>query len=73
MKKASFHRLPQCIVECSINPDTTLAVEVTGPDGHQFAIANINRRCYHGEAGVAKLAREILEEMVLSRQNSHLT
>jgi hypothetical protein len=66
-------RLPQCAIVCLINPDATMSVEATGPDGHQFTIANIDRSRYRGETGINKLAREVLEEMVLSRQGSSLT
>ena len=66
-------RLPQCAIVCLINPDASMSVEATGPDGHQFTIANIDRSKYRGEAGINKLAREITQEMVLSRQSSNLT
>jgi hypothetical protein len=65
-------RLPQCTIVCSINTDGTLSVELTGPEAHQFTIANIVRLQYHGEAGINRLVREILEEMVISRQSSNL-
>ena len=64
-------RLPNCTVSCSINPDTTLSVDVSGPDS-QFTIINIDRLQYHGETGINRLVREILEEMVISRQTSNL-
>ncbi|MGH8388198.1 MAG: hypothetical protein ACRESJ_22380 [Pseudomonas sp.] len=67
------NRLPQCTIVCSLNPDGSVSVEVTGPDTHQFTIANIDRSKYLGESGINKLAREILEEMILSRQGSNLT
>nr|WP_058545194.1 hypothetical protein [Pseudomonas fluorescens] len=66
-------RLPQCSIICSINADSSLSVEVTGPDEQQFMIANIDRTQYHGESGTNRLVREILEEMVMSRQSSNLT
>ena len=65
-------RLPHCTVSCSINPDTTLAVDVSGPNSHQFTIINIDRLQYHGETGINRLVREILEEMVILRQTSNL-
>ncbi|KJH85745.1 hypothetical protein UG46_14920 [Pseudomonas fluorescens] len=67
------NRLPQCTIVCSINADSSLSVEVTGPDEHQFTIANIDRIQYHGETGTNRLVREIFEEMVMSRQSSNLT
>ncbi|KPB98021.1 Uncharacterized protein AC503_2679 [Pseudomonas syringae pv. maculicola] len=39
---------------------------VTAHDADQFTIANINRAHYHGESGINRLIREILEEMVMS-------
>lgn len=65
-------RLPQCTIACSINEDGSLSVDVRVPDAGQFTIANVDRARYRGEAGINKLAREILEEMVMSRQTSHL-
>ncbi|MFO2463031.1 hypothetical protein OOJ96_02650 [Pseudomonas sp. 15FMM2] len=61
-------RLPKCTISCTISADSTLSVDVTGPDSDQFTIINIDRGQYHGEAGINKLAREILEEMVISRR-----
>lgn len=65
-------RLPSCVISCTISSDGTLTVDVTGPDLGQFTIVNIDRRQYHGEAGINKLAREVLEEMVISRQATRL-
>ncbi|AJO78683.1 hypothetical protein KTQ74_24180 [Pseudomonas chlororaphis] len=64
-------RLPHCTINCLINGDGSLSVEVTGPAADQFTIANIERSHYRGEEGVNRLAREILQEMVLARQASH--
>ena len=61
-------RLPNCAVSCWINQDGTLTVSVTGPASEQFTVINIDRLQYHGEEGINKLAREIMEEMVLSRK-----
>ncbi len=63
-------RLPNCLISCSISADNTLSIDVTGPESDQFTIVNIDRRNYHGESGISRLAREILEEMVFSRQSS---
>ncbi|VVN65931.1 hypothetical protein PS726_00091 [Pseudomonas fluorescens] len=65
-------RLPNCTISCSINPDSSLSVDVIGPESHQFTIINIDRLQYHGDAGINRLVREILEEMVISRQSSNL-
>lgn len=67
------NRLPQCVIVCAIHADNSLSVEVTSPDGQQFTIANIDRSRYRGEVGTAQLIREILQEMVISRQSSNLT
>ena len=66
-------RLPNCTVKCAINPDGSLSVTVLAHDANQFTIANINRAHYHGEQGINRLTREILEEMVMSRQSSRLS
>lgn len=65
-------RLPQCTIICSINPDSTMTVEVTGSELQQFTVANIDRTLHHGEKGIAKITREILEDMVVARQTSRL-
>ncbi|SDU99638.1 hypothetical protein [Pseudomonas mucidolens] len=65
-------RLPNCVISCTVSVDGSLTVDVTGPDSDQFTIVNIDRRQYHGETGINKLAREILEEMVMSRQATRL-
>lgn len=61
-------RLPSYHVECSLHPDGTLSAILTGPNADHFAITGIVRSNYRGADLIAKLAREILEEMVLSRQ-----
>lgn len=66
------NRLPQCEIICSIGSDGCLSVEVNGPNNHQFTIAKIDRSQYCGDAGASRLVREILEEMVLARQSSHM-
>lgn len=66
------NRLPNCLIVCTISADTTLSVDVIGQNGDQFTIVNIERRQYHGEAGINRLVREVLQEMVLSRRTSWL-
>jgi hypothetical protein len=61
-------RLPSYRVECCLHPDGTLSAILTGPDSDHFAITGIVRSNYRGAESIARLAREILEEMVLSRQ-----
>ncbi|AZC24733.1 MULTISPECIES: hypothetical protein [Pseudomonas] len=72
IETALAQRLPNCSVSCTINPDGHLSVDVLAPGTNQFTIANIDRTHYHGESGINRLVREILEEMVVSRQSSHL-
>ncbi|QYM66678.1 hypothetical protein K1X80_16615 [Pseudomonas sp. So3.2b] len=63
-------RLPNCVITCTISADNTLSIDVTGPERDQFTAVNIDRTQYHGEVGINRLAREILEEMVFSRKLS---
>jgi len=64
-------KLPNCKISCTLGADSSVSIDVMGPDGDQFTAVNINRTQYHGDAGINRLAREILEEMVFSRQFSH--
>lgn len=64
--------LPNCVITCTISTDSTLSVDIAGPEGDQFTAVNIDRSQYHGEAGINRLVREILQEMVLSRRTSWL-
>ncbi|WP_124386145.1 hypothetical protein [Pseudomonas sp. R5-89-07] len=73
IEHALAQRLRNCRVSCTINPDNSLSVTVLAPDANQFTIANINRARYHGESGINRLVREILEDMVVSRKTSRLT
>ncbi len=70
IETALASRLPNCKISCSISADSTLSIDVVAPEGDQFTAVNIDRSQYHGEAGINRLAREILEEMVLSRRFS---
>ncbi|WP_223455639.1 MULTISPECIES: hypothetical protein [unclassified Pseudomonas] len=63
-------RLPSYQVECSLHPDGTLSAVLSGPDSNHFAITGIVRSDYRGADSISRLAREILEEMVLSKQAS---
>ncbi len=63
-------RLPNCEVNCVINPDGSLSVTILAHGNDQFTIANINRADYPGEPGVNRLIREILQEMVFSSRSS---
>ena len=61
-------RLPSYHVECCLHSDGTLSAILTGPGSDHFAITGIVRAHYRGAESIARLTREILEEMVLSRQ-----
>jgi hypothetical protein len=71
IEAALVSRLPNCQIFCTIHPDSSLSVSVIGPESHQFTIINIDRREYHGDVGISRLVREILEEIVISRQSSN--
>ncbi|KTC43900.1 hypothetical protein AO265_20010 [Pseudomonas sp. ABAC61] len=73
IETALAQRLPHCCVRCVINPDGSLSLDILAPGSNQFTIVNIDRTHYHGEPGINRLVREILEEMVVSRQSSHLS
>lgn len=73
IQRALSQRLRNCRVTCTINPDSSLSITVLAPDANQFTIANINRARYHGESGINRLVREILEDMVVSRKTSRLS
>lgn len=66
-------RQPHCRVKRAVNPDGNLSVTVLVQGVDQFTIANIKRAQYHEEPGFSRLIREILEEMVISRQSSRLS
>ncbi|KPA90659.1 MULTISPECIES: hypothetical protein [Pseudomonas] len=63
-------RLPSYEVECTLHSDGTLSAILSGPNADHFAVTGIVRADYRGRESLARLAREILEEMVLSRQGS---
>lgn len=65
-------RLPSYLVECSLHPDGTLSAVLIGPGSDHFAITGIVRSNYRGTESIARLAREILEEMVLARRGINL-
>ncbi|MQA54366.1 hypothetical protein [Pseudomonas piscis] len=73
VETALAQRLPNCRVNCVINADGSLSLDILAPGSNQFTIANIDRSHYHGESGINRLVREILEEMVVSRQSSRMS
>jgi hypothetical protein len=61
-------RLPSYTVSCTLHADGTLSAVLSGPETDHFAITGIVRAHYRGAEAIARLANEILREMVLSRQ-----
>jgi len=61
-------RLPSYAVTCTLHAHGTLSALLSGPETDHFAITGIVRAHYRGAEAIARLANEILREMVLSRQ-----
>lgn len=61
-------RLPSYKVMCTLHADGPLSVVLSGPETDHFAITGIVRAHYRGAEAIARLANEMLREMVLSRQ-----
>lgn len=61
-------RLPSYAITCTLHADGTLSAILSGPETDHFAITGIVRAHYRGAEAIARLANEILREMVLSRQ-----
>lgn len=61
-------RLPSYTVTCTLHADGTLSAVLSSPETDHFAITGIVRAHYRGAEAIARLANEILREMVLSRQ-----
>ncbi|WP_338477881.1 hypothetical protein VRB67_15495 [Pseudomonas trivialis] len=61
-------RLPSYRITCTLHADGTLSAMLSSPETDHFAITGIVRSHYNGEQAIARLANEILREMVLSRQ-----
>lgn len=61
-------RLPSYAITCTLHADGTLSAILSGPETDHFAITGIVRAHYRGPEAIARLANEILREMVLSRQ-----
>jgi hypothetical protein len=68
IESALASRLPSYKVACTLHTDGTLSAILSGPNTDHFTITGIVRAHYRGEAAIARLANEILREMVLSRQ-----
>ncbi|WP_241109977.1 hypothetical protein [Pseudomonas sp. MPFS] len=73
IETAIAQRLPNCRVACVINADSSASLDILAPGTNQFTIANIDRSRYHGASGINRLVREILEEMVVTRQLSRFS
>ncbi|NWC94094.1 MULTISPECIES: hypothetical protein [unclassified Pseudomonas] len=61
-------RLPSYKIICTLHADGTLSAILSGPEADHFAVTGIVRAHHRGPEAIARLASEILKEMVLSRQ-----
>jgi len=68
IESALASRLPSYKVACTLHADGTLSAILSGPNTDHFTITGIVRAHYRGEEAIARLANEMLREMVLSRQ-----
>ena len=68
IESALVARLPSYKIACTLHADGTLSAVLSGPETDHFAITGIVRAHYRGAEAIARLANEILREMVLSRQ-----
>jgi hypothetical protein len=68
IESALAARLPSYKITCTLHADGTLSAMLSGPETDHFAITGIVRARYRGAEAIARLANEILREMVLSRQ-----
>lgn len=68
IESALAARLPSYNVTCTLHADGTLSAVLSGPETDHFAITGIVRAHYRGAEAIARLANELLREMVLSRQ-----
>ena len=68
IESALAARLPSYKVTCTLHADGTLSAVLSGPETDHFAITGIVRAHYRGPEAIARLANEILREMVMSRQ-----
>ncbi|HCT05006.1 hypothetical protein [Pseudomonas sp. P7548] len=68
IESALAARLPSYKIACTLHADGTLSAILSGPETDHFAITGIVRAHYRGAEAIARLANEILREMVLSRQ-----
>lgn len=68
IESALAARLPSYKITCTLHADGTLSAILSGPETDHFAITGIVRAHYRGTEAIARLANEILREMVMSRQ-----
>src|SRR5476649_1046447 len=68
IESALAARLPSYEITCTLHADGTLSAILSGPQVDHFAITGIVRAHYRGAEAIARLANEILREMVMSRQ-----
>ena len=68
IESALAARLPSYKIVCTLHADGTLSAILSGPEADHFAVTGIVRAHHRGPETIARLASEILKEMVLSRQ-----
>ncbi|MBT1266460.1 hypothetical protein [Pseudomonas sp. VS38] len=68
IESALAARLPSYKIVCTLHADGTLSAILSGPEADHFAVTGIVRAHHRGPEAIARLASEILKEMVLSRQ-----
>ncbi|MBF6028483.1 hypothetical protein ICY20_12100 [Pseudomonas sp. P115] len=73
IESALADRLPSYTITCTLHTDGTLSAVLSGPETDHFAITGIVRAHYRGANAIARLANELLREMVLSRQGIRST
>ena len=73
IESALADRLPSYNITCTLHTDGTLSAVLSGPETDHFAITGIVRAHYRGASAIARLANELLREMVLSRQGIRST
>lgn len=68
IESALAARLPSYKIVCTLHADGTLSAILSGPEADHFAVTGIVRAHHRVPEAIARLASEILKEMVLSRQ-----
>ena len=72
IESALSARLPSYSITCTLHADGTLSLVLSGPETDHFAVTGIVRAHYRGAEAIARLAHEILREMVMSRKGMRI-